>query len=61
MYKSGIYYGIDSFTKDKNRIICIGWAFSETGVVDIFNSSILEIDKNLAPMLLIFITIKEFL
>lgn len=49
MYKSGIYYGIDSFTKDKNRIICIGWAFSETGVVDIFNSSILEIDKKPRP------------
>ncbi len=49
MYKSGIYYGIDSFTKDRNRIICIGWAFSENGLVEIFNSSILKIEKKSRP------------
>ena len=49
MCKSGIYYGIDSFTKDRNRIICIGWAFSENGLVEIFNSSILKIEKKSRP------------
>jgi len=49
VYKSGIYYEIDSFIKDENQIICEGWAFSENGPVDISNGSILKIKKRPRP------------
>ena len=49
MYKSGIYYNIDAFYKDRDNIVCVGWAFSEYGDVDIVHDDIVRIERKKRP------------